>query len=213
MFEGDIEATRKNWDAAAAAYRLGMVKAPLAEMAPKLHALLVKAGRTEEAARFKTERLALNPPDVAFLYYIAQNELLQRRFAEAEPLFERVVKLDPSRVMALNNLAWLKIQLKKPGAVELAEKANAMRPDSPALMDTLALALAAEGKLDRAITLEKQAVDLSPEGHQYRLNLARFMVQAGDKAGARAHLEQLSKHGDKFAQQDEVRSLLSQTKP
>lgn len=213
VFEGDIEATRKNWDAAAAAYRLGMAKAPLAEMAPKLHALLIKAGRTEEAARFKTERLSLSPPDVAFLYYVAQNELLQRRFAEAEPLFEQVVKLDPSRVMAMNNLAWLKIQLKKPGAVELAEKANAMRPDSPALMDTLALALAADGKLDRAITLEKQAVDLAPEGHQYRLNLARFMVQAGDKAGAREHLEQLSRHGDKFARQDEVRSLLSQAKP
>lgn len=213
LFEADIESVRKNWDAAAAAYRQGLAKAPLPEMAPKLHALLVRNGKLAEADRFKAEWQTKRPNDSTFLFYLAQEEFIKRNFAAAAPMFEQVLKLDPANVIALNNLAWLKVELKMPGAVELAEKANVLRPDSPAVLDTLALALEAEGKLDRAMQLEKRALEILPGGHQYRLNLARMQIAAGDKAGARAHLEQLSKLGDKFAGQQQVNALLDKTKP
>ena len=47
-----------------------------------------------------------------------------------------------ANALALNNVAWLMAQQKKPGALPLAEKANKLMPDQPALMDTLAYVLA-----------------------------------------------------------------------
>ena len=93
-------------------------------------------------------------------------------------------------------------------ALAHAEKANALRPDQPAFMDTMAMILAERNQLGKALEIEKRAVGLQPQHAPFRLNLARLYIQSGDKASAKMELDQLAKLGDKFPGQAEVERLL-----
>ena len=110
--------------------------------------------------------------------------------------------------MALNNLAWLLLTQKKPGALAYAQRAVAAAPHQPALLDTLAQAHAAEQQIGQAISLQKQALAMRPDDPALRLTLARFYGQAGEKRLAKAELDRLQALGARFAGQAEVAALL-----
>jgi putative PEP-CTERM system TPR-repeat lipoprotein len=209
LFIGDIEAFQSNWDAAAAAYRAGLKRGASTELATKLHSVLITAQKHADAETFAARWLKEHPQDATFLIHLAEQALAKLDFATAEKRYFAVVSLQPENALALNNLAWVTNKLKRPGAAAYAEKANALRPDQPAFLDTLGTILSDAGQLRKALELQKKAVALAPESASIRLNLAKLYLQAGDKALARSELERLSKLGDKFADQAEVGQLLS----
>lgn len=209
MFIGDIEAAQERWSAAAAAYRAGLKKAPnSSELAIKLNAVLISASQVAEADKFATGWLKEHPRDVAFLQYLGDRAAAQLEYAKAESHYLAVIQLQPDNAVVFNNLAWVAARLKKPDALAHAEKANALRPDQPAFMDTMAMILAERNQLGKALELEKRAVALQPQYAPFRLNLARLYIQSGDKASAKTELNQLAKLGDKFPGQAEVERLL-----
>ena len=75
-------------------------------------------------------------------------------------------------------------------------------------MDTLATALAAEKQVPRALELQKQAVERSPDDGSLRMNLAKLYLQADQKGMARSELEKLERMGRKYPNQDEVGKML-----
>jgi putative PEP-CTERM system TPR-repeat lipoprotein len=206
--EGDIEALQRNWTAAAAAYRVGLKKRDGDRLAPKLHAVLLSGGSRAVADQWAGEWLKSRPNDIRFIAYLGDTALAQKDWARAEGHFRAVLRIQPDNVAALNNAAWSLLQQDKPGALELARKANELAPNQPALMDTLALALAKDKRLDQAVALQKQAVGLQPQNHGLRLSLAKLLLQSGDKAGAKTELETLAKAGEGFRGQAEVDQLL-----
>ena len=96
----------------------------------------------------------------------------------------------------------------KPGALALAERANELLPGQPPFLDTLALALASEKKFDKAIEVERSAMERRPGEQSYRLNIARILIQADRKQEARGELEKLAALGAKFPDHAEVTKLL-----
>ncbi len=208
LLEGDVENHRKNWDAAAAAYRASLQRTPATETGVRLHSLLLTQGKIGEAERFAAEWEKTRPRDAAFLYYRADLALGQRDYALAETRYRAVMQVQPNNALAMNNVAWLMVQQKKPGALEHALKAASLLPNQPALLDTLALAQAAENKVKEAVDTQKKAVALAPQDNGLRLNLAKLLVQAGDKTAARIELQTLEKLGPRFPQQQQVEELL-----
>ena len=128
----------------------------------------------------------------------------------ADRYFTEIIKADRGNALALNNLAWVKAKQGKTGAVGLAEEASALMPEEPAILDTLAFALAAENKLPKALEAGKAVILLAPDEPIYRLNLAKLYIKNGDKVNAKAELERLAPLGTKFARQSEVSDLLKQ---
>ena len=110
--------------------------------------------------------------------------------------------------MAYNNLAWVTSKLHKDGAIAYAEKAMAINPNQAAFMDTMAGLLAEKNDFAKAMELQKKVVELSPSVPLFKLNLAQIQIKAGEKAAAKATLEELTKLGDKFPGQAEVAMLL-----
>ena len=84
---------------------------------------------------------------MGFTIYLGDNALARKDYAGAEAAYRLVIERQPNHVASLNNVAWLMARAKKPGALTFAEKANELQPNQPALMDTLAVALAAEGSM------------------------------------------------------------------
>lgn len=208
LLEGEVEASRGNWNEAAAAYRASLKQQEATLTATKLHAALARAGKQAEAASFAQKWSNDHPKDGVFLGYLGDVALAKQDYAPAEAKYLAVLKLQPDDARALNNVAWIKVKLNSPGALPYAEKANALRPRQPAVMDTLALALVADNRVDEALALLKQAIAIEPANHTVRLTLAQVLVKAGQKSLAKAELEQLRAVGEKFSGHREVAKLL-----
>lgn len=208
LFAGDVEATRANWDAAAIGYRAGLKRSDSSELASKLYGVLLASRKRVEADSFAAAWIKNHPQDLVFRMSLGSMASARKDFPAAEDQFQAVVRAQPDNAMALNNLAWATHQLKKPGALAYAEKANALLPGEPAFMDTLAGALGDAGQVAKGIKLEKRAILLAPDRSAFRLNLAKLYLKAGDKNSAKNELDQLAKLGEKFTDHAEVGELL-----
>jgi len=120
-----------------------------------------------------------------------------------------IVQAEPDNAPALNNLAWVSQQLHRDNAISYAEKANRLDPKQPAFMDTWALLLSSKGDHAKAIELQTKALEAEPANNQYRLNLAKIYLAAGDKRKARSELDVLAKLGDKVPSHAEVTALIN----
>ena len=126
--------------------------------------------------------------------------------------YRAVLEVSPKNALAMNNLAWLLVKQAKPGGLAMAQQANQTAPDKAQLLDTLAMAQAADGQLAQAVQTQKKAVERAPQDPNMRLQLARLYLKADNKAFARAELEEVSSLGDKFPDQAQVRDLLKQAR-
>lgn len=208
VLEGEVETGRKNWVAAAAAYRGALQRRAVADYAAKLHRSLLQAGNTAEADRVAADWRKSQPKDPIFPYYLGDQALAQNKLVEAEAHYRSVLDIQPKNALALNNVAWLLVKQGKPGAVAMAEQATTLMPDRAPLLDTLATALAADKQLAKAIEVQKRAIVVNPQDDTLKLALAKHYLANGEKPQARAELEALAKLGDKFSGQAEVATLL-----
>jgi putative PEP-CTERM system TPR-repeat lipoprotein len=209
LMEGGIEASQRRWPQAITVYRDGLKAVPdSTELATRLHVALNANKQDAEATKFAADWQRQHPADAGFRFYLGDLALSRKELPAAERHYREVLQLQPENALALNNVAWLMAKAKKPGAVAVAEKAVALLPDRPVIMDTLAQALASEGQKDKAVDIMRQAVRLEEKNPQLRFNLAKLLVDAGDKAGAKTELEILAKLGEKFPRQGEVAEML-----
>lgn len=208
LLEGEIHLADKHWDPALAALRKAITLDTPGQAPARLHQALQLAGRAAEADTFAAAWQKSHPADGLFLFYLGDLALARKDYPAAEQRYQAVLKLLPEHALSLNNIAWLLLVQKQPGALAYAERAVRAAPNMPALMDTLALSCAAEGQLPRAITLQKQVVAMRPDDPFLRLNLARFYAQAGEKRLSKAELDRLGALGERFPQQAEAAALL-----
>lgn len=210
VMEAEIEQSRKGWPAAIDAYKRALQIAPAASsVATKLHSAFQLAGNTKEAEQFSQTWLSAHPKDAVFIAYLGDEAIAAQDYPLARKRLQRVLQLQPDNPIALNNLAWVNLQLKlTDDALQAAERANALAPNQPPFMDTWAVILSAKSEHGKAIELQNKVVALQPDNHVFRLNLAKIYLAAGDKIKAKTELDSLTKLGDKFRGQAEVAAML-----
>lgn len=209
LYAGDIEAAQKNWTEAAKSYKAALDKNVSTELATKYHAVLSASKKKDkEADKFAADWVRDHPQDAAFVYYLGNNAIGRGEYAQAETYFLSVKRLRPDDPVALNNIAWLMAMQKKPGALAYAEQATKLQPGQAAFLDTLAMILADENQLPKAIEAQKKAIGLQPQNSSFRLNLAKIYLKGGQKQMARSELESLSKMGNAVKEKMEVEQLL-----
>ncbi|MBK9136774.1 MAG: PEP-CTERM system TPR-repeat protein PrsT [Betaproteobacteria bacterium] len=208
LLEGDIEAQRKNWAAAASAYRSALQLGAASEAAIKLHVALRAANKPAEADRVAAEWERARPNDPVFRFYLGDVATQRNDFAAAEAQYRAVLTRQPDNANALNNIAWLMHQQKKAGALEIAAKANALLPNRAPILDTLAMLQMEAGLPLEAVKTQQQAVEASPRDPNLKLALARYLIKAGKREEARDQLQALVRLGDSFKGQGEVAALM-----
>jgi putative PEP-CTERM system TPR-repeat lipoprotein len=208
LMEGDIHATRKTWDAAAAAYQAGARKTNASELGVKATMALAASGREAEAKQYASAWLKDHPGDGTYRLFLAERALAQKDYPEALGHYKVLLDKTPDNAALLNNVAWTMAQMKDPKALEFAEKANIVAPGQPRYMDTLGVILVDKGDMTRGVELLRKATALAPQLPNIRLNFAKALVKAGQKDAARKELEVLAKLGSGFPRQAEVTSLL-----
>ena len=208
LLEGEVQILQQRWPQAVAALRRAVTKADPQQAAARLHHSLRQAGQAAEADAMAAAWMRDHPRDMLFLFQLGDQALASKDHAAAEAHYRAVLALNPGHALSLNNVAWLMLAQKKPGALAYAQRAVQAAPDRPALRDTLAMALAAENQLPQALEMQKSALALQPGDPFLRLNLARLYAQANQKKLAKTELDRLAVLGDRFPRQAEVAAAL-----
>lgn len=191
LLEGDVHVVGGKWLEAVAAYRKAVERKGGGTAAIRLHAALMRADRRADADRMAADWLAANPTDLALRGYLGEVALGDKRYADAVKLFGRMHEMAPQNALILNNLAWSAKEVKDPRALEYAEQALRLAPESAAIIDTVGMIQVERGDVEAGLANLRRAVALGPDLLPLQLNLAKALAKAGLKDEARTRLDAL----------------------
>ena len=208
--EGEVHAARQKWPEAQRAYRVALDAEPRSSaVAIGLGRVLFVSGRKSESVAFPKSWLSRNPADAPVRMYVADAALGAKDYKEAALQYEAALGQAPDNVLALNNLAWTLGELKDPRALGFAERAVALAPDSPVVLDTLGMLHLEQGDLKKAIESLARVRELAPERKDLRLHYAIGLLRAGRTDEGRAELRQLSSAPEDFPGKASIPAMLA----
>jgi putative PEP-CTERM system TPR-repeat lipoprotein len=208
VLEAEIHLAQNKRDLAERTYRAALEKFEHPFLAVRLHTVMEAAGKSAAAEALAQSWIARHPKDLVVLAYLGDRDLAAKRYERAAARFRTAVERQPDNAAALNNLAWVSHELKRP-AREYAERAYRLAPGSPAIMDTLGTILADSGHAEKGLELLGRAAQLAPDAHQIRLNFAKALLKAERRPAARKELEGLARLDKTLPAQQEAARLLA----
>jgi putative PEP-CTERM system TPR-repeat lipoprotein len=208
VLEAELYVAQKKLDLAVQTYRGALKKFDRPGLAVRTHSILESAGLRNDADALADEWVRRHPQDAVMLAYLGDGDLAARRYQRAEARYRSALERAPDNPLLLNNLAWVMNELKRPAALEYAERAHELAPDNPAIMDTLGAILAEAGQVERGLELLGRATELAPDAHQIRLNFAKSLLKTDRRSAARKELESLARLDDSQPVRQEAVKLL-----
>ncbi len=207
--QGDVAMAEGKFSDAAGAYRRALALRKELGVQTRLHGALLASGARGEADALLASMLKEAPQNPQLRLYAGDVALRRADWARAAEHFEAALERQPNNAIAMNNAAWALHEQNNPRALELAEKAVALAPQSAAVLDTLGVILMAQGNTTRGVEVLRRAVAFGQQQPQVRLHLAEALVKAGDKAAARTEAEiVVNASGGKGPLADRARKLI-----
>lgn len=175
ILRGDIALSKNDYSTARKLLMQSWGNAPVDSTAEKLYRVLGVLGDKPAQSKFLQDWLTKLPNSTPALMY--QSLAYQQRGQRIKAVegYEKVLKLAPNNVMALNNLGWIYFEKKDARALELLAKAVELAPESPAVLDSYGWALVDNGKVSEGLPYLEKAHKLAPEMEEIEehLNAAR----------------------------------------
>ena len=193
QLEGELWGSQHKWSEAESAFRAAQKRAPDdGTIAAKLYAATSGGGKSAAADAAADKWLREHPKDVVLRNNLGERAVRKQDYKSAARYYQAIVALQPDNAMYLNNLAWVSGELGDPKALSYAEKALALAPTNPGVMDTLGTLLVKKGDLTPGLEKLRQAVQRAPNHPDFRLHLAKALIKAGEKEAARKELDALA---------------------
>ncbi len=134
----------------------------------------------------------------------------QKKYSDAMGVYENILEVSASHMLAANNYASLLLDYGSDAdalkALDLSKKFEKLQ--QPALQDTLAWANAKTGNSAKAIEILRPIVEKAPKIAVFRYHLGYALYHMDDKAAAKSHLEIASSSDQKFPGKDKATELL-----
>jgi len=210
ILEGDTAFARKDYPAALAAFERAHKLQPSGALLVRQLQVLTASQRAEEGEKRLAAWLAAHPQDASTRAALAEGLIQRGQYKAAAEHYLILDKSNPNSLLVLNNLAWALFESRDSRALAFAEQALKLKPDNPAVMDTLGWILVRQGQTARGIKLLQQALTKAPDAAEIQFHLASAFAQSGDPTRAQRELERLLASGVAFPQEQEARSLLKQ---
>jgi len=127
-----------------------------------------------EADAFLERHIVDNPKDV-FTILLLANQKISTSQDVAAKLYESILLIETSNLLAFNNLAWLKSQMgDMEEAIEVAQRGLVLNPNSSMLLDTAATINEKAGNIEEAKKLIAQALEISANNATIQKNHLRI---------------------------------------
>lgn len=208
--EGDIAFARKDFPAALAAFERAQKLAPSSALLVRELQVFTAMQRPEAGEKRLADWLATHPQDAGSRAALAESLVRRNQYRTAAEQYLILNKNNPNNLFVLNNLAWALSEFNDNRALGFAEQALKLKPDNPAVLDTLGWLLVKQGQSERGIKLLQQALSKTPDVAEIHYHLAAGYAKMGDSAHARQELKRLLNSGQTFQQEKEARDLLKQ---
>lgn len=208
--EGSTALARKDYPAALAAYERAYKLEPSGALLVRQLQVLNATQRAEEGEKRLASWLATHPQDASTRAVLAESLIKRGQYKAAAEQYLVLDKSNPNNLIVLNNLAWALQESGDSRASAFAERALKLKPDSPAVLDTLGWILVQQGQVQRGIKLLQQALTKAPDLAEIQFHLASAFARSGDRTRAQRELERLLASGIAFPQAQEARALLKQ---
>ncbi len=158
VLRGDVYMAAKRWDEAIAVYTKALreYRNPPTLLMIRLGSALYASGNLEAADKNLRDWVKAHPDDLAALQFQSELDMNEKRYAEAEQDFLKLLEKRPRDAEFLNNLAWLYQQRGDKRARATAQQAYVLRPVAD-IADTLGWILLGEGDYRTALVLLRQA--------------------------------------------------------
>jgi putative PEP-CTERM system TPR-repeat lipoprotein len=209
VLEGEIHETQKRWKQALEAYRAALARQSVGTVAISIYRARARSGDAAGALAELEAWLSKNPADRLGHHLAAMAHAEAGNFNAAARLYEGLVKRNASDAEALNGLAWTYFQLKDARALDMANAAYRLAPQSPQVQDTLGWLLTNKGETRRGVELLSLAAKGLPAHPEVRYHLAVALYKDGKYAAARNELEAVLASGSSFRGASEAKSLLA----
>ena len=206
--KGDAEAAQKRWEPAAAMFRKALQKHEPGNTAVKLHVALLSGGNTAAAVQFAADWRSKHKTDSQFINHLGESALVAGDLPAAEALFNQVVEIDSKKRQRTEQSGLPRPQASELEGLGTGRACVAAALNDPLVLDTLMRAYADKGQVDRAVEVQRRAVELAPRNGGLRLYLARLHLRNNSKERARQELQALAQLGPAFTAQDEVAALM-----
>lgn len=147
--------------------------------------------RSWKQARQLSARLLPVAPNHAGVHYMAGIASLElEEILQALGHLHRAETLEPTRSdFAVHYAKALSLARRSRDAKVVADRARALAPQDPAILDTLGVVYTQIGDYDNAIVAFREAISIAPEVASYRYNLGTSLVAAGDLDDAEVEIE------------------------
>ena len=136
----------------------------------------------------------------------------QRRgeFKRAQKLYQQIVKKQPKKDRAFNNLALVSLQLKNPMSMEYADIAYNINAKNPLNLDTLGWVHLNNNNIAEALKHLGNAVEMAPGNPDFRYHYAVALNQAGQKREAKNQLALIVEIEGAFNNRSNAKELYKQ---
>lgn len=210
MMEGDAAFARKDYPAAIASFERAQKRQPSGTILLRQLSAFKASQRPEEGEKRLYAWLAAHPQDVGIRAALAENLIQRQQYKAASEHYLFINRSTPNNLLILNNLAWSLHESRDSRALGFAEQALKLKPDNPAVLDTLGWILVGQGQVERGTKLLQQALAKSPDTAEIQYHLAVALNRSGDSVRAKREIERLLASGVAFPQEPEARALLKQ---
>lgn len=165
-------------------------------------------GNEEEAISLQERWTKENPDDVLAALKLAGSYARKGQEGKALTQYERVLQSDENNVVALNELAWSLRQKAPAKALQYAEQASELAPESGKVLDTLAMVQLNNNQLEMARRSVERALRNAPDNPSIRYHSALIAETTGDVRGATEILVSLLKDSARFPEREEAEKML-----
>ena len=208
---GDVASARQKMPQALDYYRKAHQVEPSGNTLRKLVAS--QAGvNARLAAPLSLQWLKDHPQDQATRRQLAELYVKTGNMAGAKEQYLALQQQSPQDAGAANDLANVLTALQDPQAMAAAEKALALAPTDPNIIDTAGWAAHTFGKADRALQLLRDARLRGPDKPVIRYHLGAVLAKAGRKAEATEELTAALQAKGGFDGRDQAETLLKTLK-
>ena len=208
---GDVAMARGQQGAATELYRRAYQAQPSPDTFVRLSNVLWQVDGGKPAVQLAEQWSRQRPTDTEAQRVLANAYARAGQYAQARTHYESLLKTAPQDAGLLNNLANVLLRLKDPGAAAIAERALALAPTDPSVLDTLGWALfqgGGDAQRERALGILRNARLRAPGNPSIRYHLAAVLAQSGRAAEARTEAQGALDTAATFEQRAEVEQLL-----
>ncbi|HZU28226.1 MAG TPA: tetratricopeptide repeat protein [Bryobacteraceae bacterium] len=182
-----------------------------ADLMLRIAAVQRVAGDTNGAMQTLQNARRTMPSNSAVMTQIALLYDTTGQKEQARDEYEKVLKIDPDNVTALNNLAFLKAEdsVDLDRALTLAQRARQKQPDNLDIQDTLALIYLRKNLTEESLRLMNELVDKDPRRSTFHYHRALALVQKGDNVTAKRELNDALQDKPPALEQGKIRELIA----